>query len=162
MLSKKTEKALNDQINAELHSAYLYLSMAAYFESGNLSGFAHWMTRQASEEQGHAKRIFDYVHERGGRVLLKAIEAPETSWKSPLAAFKAALEHEKYITGRIDDLAALAEKESDRATLSMLKWFIDEQVEEEDAAATIVEQLKMAGESGHALLMMDRALAQRE
>jgi ferritin len=94
MLSKKMEKALNDQINAELFSAYLYLSIAAYFESGNLSGFAHWMTRQASEEQGHAKRIFDYVHERGGRVLLKAIEAPETSWKSPLAAFKAALEHE--------------------------------------------------------------------
>jgi len=106
------EDALNDQINAELYSAYLYLAMAAYFDSANMAGFASWMRVQTQEETAHAMKIFDFVSERGGRVVLKAIEEPAKEWKSPLAAFKAAYEHEQYITGRIDDLVNLAIKEN--------------------------------------------------
>ena len=109
MLSKKLEKALNEQINAELYSSYLYLAMAAWFESQNLPGFAAWMRIQAKEETTHGLKIFDFVNERRGRVVLKAIEEPAKEWKSPLAAFEAAFEHEQYVTGRINDLLNLVD-----------------------------------------------------
>lgn len=161
MLGKKIEQAINDQINAELYSAYLYLAMAAYSEAANLSGFGHWMKLQAQEETEHAMKFYHYVNERGGRVTLAAIDQPETEFTSPTELFEKTLEHEQYVTSRINDLYALAVEEKDYATQVMLQWFIDEQVEEEANATQILETLKMAGEKGHALVMMDRALAQR-
>ena len=161
MISKKMEDALNDQINAELYSAYLYLAMAAYFDSENLPGFASWMRVQTQEETAHAMKIFDFVSERGGRVVLKAIDEPGKEWKSTLAAFKAAYEHEQYITGRINDLMNLAIKEKDHATNAFLQWFVNEQVEEETSVDSVVQQLKMAEKAPGALFMMDRELGQR-
>ena len=161
MIGKKMEDALNDQINAELYSAYLYLAMAAYFDSANMAGFASWMRVQTQEETAHAMKIFDFVSERGGRVVLKAIEEPAKEWKSPLAAFKAAYEHEQYITGRIDDLVNLAIKEKDHASNAFLQWFVNEQVEEETSVDSVVQQLTMAEKAPGALFMMDRELGQR-
>ena len=161
MLSKTMEKALNEQINAELASAYIYLSMAAYFEATNLRGFAGWMKAQAQEEQGHALRIYDYVYDRGGKVTLTAIDGPKTAWSSPLDAFTNAYEHERYITGRINDLVGLARKENDYATETFLQWFVEEQVEEEATADSIVQQLTLIGDSAAGLFMMDRELGSR-
>jgi ferritin len=161
MIGKKMEEALNDQINAELFSSYLYLAMAAYFDSENLPGFAAWMRVQVQEETFHAMKIFDFVNERGGRVVLKAIEEPAKEWKSPLAAFKAAYEHEQYITGRINDLVNLAVKEKDHATNSFLQWFVNEQVEEETSVDSVVQNLKMAEKAPGALFMLNRELGQR-
>ena len=161
MLSKKMETALNDQINAELHSAYLYLSMAAYFHSMNLGGMAQWMQVQAKEEVGHAMKIYGYINERGSRILLKPVEGPATEWKSPLDAFKAAYKHELYITKRIHDLVDMAAKEKDLATQSFLKWFIDEQVEEEASADDVVQKLTLTGDKGPGLFMLDRELGRR-
>jgi len=161
MLKKKLEKALNDQINAELHSAYLYLSMAAYFHSLNLNGFANWMQAQVQEEIVHAMKIYDYVNDRSSRVLLQPIKGPETEWKSPLIAFEAAYKHEQYITGRINDLVELAVAEKDKSTESFLQWFVDEQVEEESSVDNVVQQIKLAGEKGPGLFMLDRELGQR-
>jgi len=161
MLSKAMEKALNEQLNAELYSAYLYLSMAAWFESQNLPGFATWMRIQNREETGHAMKFFGFVTERRGRVTLQAIEAPAKDWKSPLAAFEAALEHEQYITGRIGELVNLAIKEKDHATNAFLQWFVNEQVEEEASVDKIVQKLKMAEKAPGALLMLDHELGKR-
>ena len=161
MLGKKLEKALNEQINAELYSAYLYLSMAAWFESQNLPGCAAWMRIQTKEEYAHGLKIFDFVNERRGRVVLRAIDEPAKEWKSPLAAFEAAFEHEQYITGRIDDLVNLANQDKDHATASFLQWFVNEQVEEEASVDTIVQMLKRAEKAPGALLMIDRELGQR-
>ena len=161
MLKKKMEKALNDQVNAELHSAYLYLSMAAYFHSLNLNGFANWMQAQVQEEIVHAMKIYDYVNDRSGRVLLQPIKGPDIEWKSPMAAFEAAYKHEQYITGRINNLVELAVAERDRSTESFLQWFVDEQVEEEATADNIVQQIKLAGEKGPGLFMLDREMGQR-
>jgi len=161
MLSKKMEKALNEQINAELYSAYLYLSMSAWFESQNLAGFAGWMRIQHREETAHAMKFFKFVAERRGRVVLKAIEEPGKDWKSPLAAFEAAFEHEQYITGRIGDLVDLANDEKDHAANAFLQWFVNEQVEEEASADSIVQKLKMAEKAPGAMLMLDQALGQR-
>ena len=161
MIGKKMEDALNEQINAELYSAYLYLAMAAYFDAQNLAGFASWMRLQTQEETAHAMKIFDFVSERGGRVVLKAIEEPAKEWKSPLAAFKAAYKHEQYITGRIDDLVNLAIKEKDHASNAFLQWFVNEQVEEETSVDSVVQQLTMAEKAPGALFMMDRELGQR-
>ena len=161
MIGKKMEDALNEQINAELYSAYLYLAMAAYFDAENLSGFASWMRVQTQEETAHAMKIFDFVSERGGRVVLKAIEEPAKEWKSPLAAFKASYEHEQYITGRINDLVNLAIKEKDHASNAFLQWFVSEQVEEETSVDSVVQQLKMAEKAPGALFMMDRELGGR-
>ena len=158
MIVKKMQDALNDQINAELYSAYIYLAMAAYFESENLSGFASWMRVQTQEETAHAMKIFDFVNERGGKVALKAIDEPPAEWKSPLVAFKAASEHEQYITGRINDLVI---KEKDHATNAFLQWFVNEQVEEETSVDSVVQNLKMAEKAPGALFMMDRELGQR-
>ena len=161
MLSKKMEKALNEQLNAELASAYIYLSLAAYFESENLEGFSGWMQVQAQEEVGHAMKIYGYIHSRGGRVLLAAIDAPQETWKSPTAGFEAALEHEKMITKRINDLVNLANDESDNASHQFLMWFVAEQVEEEESVSRVVDRLKMIGGAPGGMFMMDRELARR-
>jgi ferritin len=160
-LNKKLETAINEQIREELASAYIYLSMAAYFEAESLPGMAHWMRMQSNEEVEHAMKFFDFVNERGGRVQLHAIEAPPFDFGGALDVFEKALAHEQYISQRILDLYRLATEESDYASLSLLQWFVDEQVEEEDSAQEIVDMLKMVGDKGHALLMLDRQLAQR-
>lgn len=161
MISPKIEKALNEQINAEMFSAYLYLAMVAYFQDKNLSGFANWMTVQNQEETFHAMKFFRYVSERGGRVTLGAIEKPQFEWESPLAAMEAAQKHEAYITGRINSLVDLAIKEKDHATASFLGWFVDEQVEEEDNVNAVVQKLRLVGSDGGGLFMMDRDMATR-
>jgi ferritin len=155
------EDALNKQINAELYSSYLYLSMAGYFESVDLSGFAAWMRVQAQEELVHAMKLYDFVNERGGRVTLTAIEAPAVEWESPLAVFEQAYRHEQKVTGLINGLVDLAIEEKDHASRSFLMWFVDEQVEEEASADAVVRKLKLAGESGSGLFMIDRELGQR-
>ncbi len=160
-INEKIEDALNEQINKELYSGYMYLSMATYFESINLKGFAHWMREQDKEEREHAMKIFDYVIERGGRVSLTSIDAPPTEWKSPLDAFEEVYKHEQKVTGLINALVDLAKSENDYATNAFLQWFVEEQVEEEANADEIVQKLKLIGDSGPALLMIDRELAQR-
>ena len=162
MMTNKMEKALNEQINEELYSAYLYLAMSAWFESQNLPGFASWMKVQAREENTHAMKLFEFIHERRGRVMLKAIKEPGKEWKSPLAAFEAALKHEQYITGRIGELVNLALAEKDHATAGFLQWFVKEQVEEEAAADRIVQMLKMAANAPGALLMLDHQMGERK
>jgi ferritin len=161
MIGKKMEEALNGQINAELYSAYLYLSMEAYFECENLAGFSNWMRIQTQEELVHAMKIYDYVAERGGRVVLRAIEQPPAKWDSPLGVFEAVYEHEQKVTGLINDLVNLAVEEKDHATNSFLQWFVTEQVEEEDNASTVLGQLKLIKDSPQALFMMDKEMGQR-
>ena len=161
MLNSNIEKAFNEQLNAELYSAYLYYSMAAYFESVNLAGFANWMMVQFQEEQFHAEKFYRYINERGGRVLLTAIESPPTEWDSPLAVFEATLIHEQKVTGLINDLVFLARDERDNATEIFLQWFVSEQVEEENSVAVVLGQLKIIKDNPHALLMLDKELAQR-
>jgi len=161
MIGKKMEKALNDQINAEMYSAYIYLAMAAYFESENLPGCASWMRVQVQEETAHAMKFYDFVNERGGRITLKAIEQPPKTWKSPLAAFAAAYEHEQYITERINKLVDLAIQEKDHAANAFLQWFVNEQVEEETSVDTVVQNLRMAEKAPGAMFMIDRELGQR-
>jgi ferritin len=161
MFSSKVEKAINEQIKNELYSAYLYLSMAAYFDSINLPGFAHWMRVQFAEEQDHAKKFYHFVYERGGRVVLQALDQPPSEWASPLAVFEETLKHEQKVTALIDDLYALAVQENDYASQVFLQWFISEQVEEEANATQIIETLKMVGEKGQALIMLDHQLARR-
>jgi len=162
MFSEKIEKAMNDQIQRELESAYIYLSMAAYFESINLPGAAHWMRIQTQEEEEHAMKFFNFIYDRGGRVMLQAIPQPPVEFASPLDVFEKALAHEKKVTGHINDLYALAVQEKDYASQTFLQWFIDEQVEEEKSAGDIVETLKMVGDKGQALFMVDRQLGQRK
>ena len=162
MISKKMEKALNQQINAEFYSSYLYLSMAADFEAKNLPGFANWMKVQAQEEWGHGMRIYNYLNEQQATVKLEAIEGPQAEWASPLEAFEAAYKHEQHVTGLINKLASLADDEKDYASKIFLQWFVTEQVEEESSASAIVEQLKMIGDKPQGLFMIDRALAQRQ
>jgi len=161
MLKEAVETALNKQINAELYSAYLYKSMAAYFESVNLKGMANWMNVQTLEEMSHADKIYNYVNERGGRVQLLAIEAPPTEWNSALQIFESAYEHETKVTAMINDLVDLAISEKDHATNNFLQWFVAEQVEEEASADDIVQQLKLAGDRGGGLFMLDRELGSR-
>jgi ferritin len=156
------EKAINEQINAELYSAYLYLSMAAYFESQSLKGFAHWMQVQTKEEVGHAMKLFGFVFERGGKVTLKAIDNPQSSWKSPLNVFENVYEHEQKVTELINKLVELARSENDVAAENFLMWFIDEQVEEEAHSFLAVEKLKMAGDSKQGLYILDKELGARE
>jgi len=161
MLSKKMEKALNDQIQAEIYSAYLYLSMEAYFHSINLPGFANWMRVQYQEEMAHAMKFYDFICERGGKVILQAIDAPPSKWKSPLAVFEAGYQHEQKVTARINALVDVAIGERDHATNNFLQWFVAEQVEEEDNASGVVEQIKLVGEAQGGLFMLDRELGQR-
>jgi ferritin len=161
MISKKVEQALNGQMNAEFYSAYLYLSMAAYFDSADLGGFANWMQVQFQEELSHGMKFFNHISERGGKVDLKAIEGPPTEWESPLVVFEATLEHEQKVTGLINELVFLAREEKDNATEIFLQWFVNEQVEEEDNASTILGQLKLIKDSPQALFMMDKEMGQR-
>jgi ferritin len=162
MIKGTIEKAINDQINAELYSAYLYLSMSAYFEGTNLPGFAHWMSLQAKEEQEHAMKFYNFVFERGGKVTLASIEAPPVKWKSPLDVFESAYKHEVKVTGLIHKLVALARSEKDVATENFLMWYVDEQVEEEAHADAIVQRLKLIKDSANGLFMLDRQLSERE
>lgn len=161
MLSESMQEKLNAQLNAELYSAYLYLSMSAYFEACSMGGFANWMRVQAQEELSHAMKFFDYLAERGGRITLTAIDAPRTEWTSAVDAFDEVYRHEQKVTALINNLVNAAEQESDHATRSMLQWFVTEQVEEEASAERILDNLKMVGEDGTGLLMLDRELAQR-
>jgi len=161
MLSEAIQDAMNEQIKNELCSAYLYLSMSAYCESVNLPGFAHWMRVQAQEETTHAMKFYDFICERGGRVVLQAIDQPPVKYESPLDVFEKTLEHEGKVTAMIHNLYALAVQENDYASQVFLQWFVTEQVEEEQSAAQIVDTLKMIGDKGHALLMLDRELRQR-
>ena len=161
MLSEKMEKAFNDQLNAEAYSGYLYLSMASYFEEKNLSGMAHWMKIQAREEFFHTFKFYNQVVDRGGRVKLQAVDAPQVDWESPLAAFEDAYKHELKVTRLINDLMNLARSETDHASEVFLGWFVTEQVEEEAAADAIVRKLKLVGDTGPGLFMVDQELSQR-
>ena len=161
MLNKKIESALNAQVNAEMWSAYLYLSMAAYLHANGQPGMGMWFEVQFQEEQDHAKILFNYIIQRGGRVDLQPIDAVPTSWESPLAVFENALTHEQKVTSLINNLFALTAAENDYATQSMLKWFIDEQVEEEENAQTIIDNLKMIQGNGYGLFMLDKELGAR-
>ncbi|MEO0246934.1 MAG: ferritin [candidate division WOR-3 bacterium] len=162
MLTSRMEEALNRQIVEEMYSAYLYLSMSAYFASLNLMGFSHWLYVQYHEELEHAEKFFKFIIERGGRVKLAAIKEPDFEWKSPKDAFEAVVKHEKYITSRIYELLDIAEQEKDRATFAMLQWFVNEQVEEEAHSEEILAKLEMIGDHKQGLLMLDRELAQRK
>jgi ferritin len=161
MLGKRLEEAINEQINKELYSAYLYLSMSAYCEAENLPGAARWMRVQAQEELGHALKLFDHVTARKGRVVLKAIEMPPPVWKSPLVMFEEVLAHERKVTGLINRLYEVALSENDFATQRELQWFITEQGEEEESAGRAVDQLKKVGTEPMGLLALDRQLGER-
>lgn len=161
MIDKRMEKAINKQINWELYSSYLYMSMAAYFESVNLKGFSNWMRVQVMEELTHAKRFYDFLTARGGRVVLTEIKSPPTDWKSPLAVFENVLDHEQHVTALINDLVDLSVKMKDHATNSFLQWFVNEQVEEEASADEIVQSLKLNKNNPGGLYMIDKDLAQR-
>ena len=161
MLGKSIQDAMNQQIKNEFFSAYQYLSMAAYCETANLPGFAHWMRTQAQEEKEHAMKFYDFILERGGHVELRAIEDPRIEFGSPLEVFEGALEHERKVTAMINDLYALAMEEKDYASQTFLQWFVTEQVEEEKNAGDVVETLKMIGGSNEALFLLDRELGQR-
>ena len=161
MLSQKIEDAFNEQINAELFSEYLYLSMAAWFEGKGLKGMSHWMRLQAGEERIHGMKFYDFVLERSGRVVLAAIDGPQTEWESPLAAFEAAYQHELMISGRINKLVDLSLSEKDHAANAFLQWFVTEQVEEEASALEIVDQLRLVGDNNAVIFMLNRELGQR-
>jgi len=161
MFGKPMQDAMNEQINKELFSSFLYLSMAAYFEDKNLTGFANWMRIQADEERGHAMKFYDFIVNRGGRVFLKAIDAPKTDWKSNLEVAEEVAAHEAKVTASINDLYELALKEKDYPSQVMLQWFITEQVEEEKSAGEIVASLKLIEERGTAVLMLDKQLGKR-
>ncbi|HEB50055.1 MAG TPA: ferritin [Desulfobulbus sp.] len=161
MLKKKILKALNEQINAEMYSSYLYLSMESYFQSVSLGGFAAWMRAQVQEELMHAMKFYDFVNERGGRVTLNAINKPERDWESPLAAFQHILRHEQLVTSLINDLVDLAAREKDHATGIFLQWFVTEQVEEEATVGEIVNRLELIGNDSSGLFFLDAELGKR-
>jgi ferritin len=161
MLNKRIEQAINEQINFEIYSAYIYLSMSSWFVSKGLNGMANWMEVQAQEEMTHAQKFYKYVMERGGRVLYTTVKGPETEWKSPLNAFEDALNHEMEVTRRINNIVTVALEEKDYATQSFLQWFVDEQVEEEASVSEIMDQLNLTEGHPNGLFMIDRELAQR-
>ncbi|MFP3905248.1 MAG: ferritin [Armatimonadota bacterium] len=161
MIDPKMEQAMNDQINEEMYSAYLYQSMAAYFADENLDGFATWMTAQAQEEMIHAMKFYNHILERGGRVRLQAIAEPPADFESTLSVFEAAFEHEQHITGCINDLMDLAHELKDYASMPMLSWFVEEQVEEEDSADEMVQKVKMVADTGNGVYMLDKEVGQR-
>ena len=161
-INEELQEAINDQLNFELYSGYIYLAMAAYFEDKNLSGMAHWMKVQAGEEYQHAMRFWDHIADRGGRVILKEIKAPDKEWDSPLDAFITAYKHEKLVTERIFKIGKLAEKLEDKSAIPMLNWFYNEQIEEEEQTKRIALLLKEIGDQKSALFMLDTKLGQRE
>lgn len=161
MIPKTVLEALRAQVQKELYSAYYYLSMSAHFVSVNLPGFAHWTRKQYEEETSHGMKIYDFIHERGGRVALEAIDKPPAEFKSPLDVMTKVLEHERGVTASINALYELAVKEKDYPTQIMLEWFIKEQVEEERSVDEVINMLKMVGDAPAGLLMLDRQLASR-
>ena len=161
MLSKKVEKALNDQLNMEYSSAYVYQAMAAYFSDINYSGFAAWMDNQAEEERTHARKIYDYILERGGKVALSEIRAPKSQYKSALEAFEDSLKHEKAVTKSIEKLYVLAKDEKDFGTEVFLQWFITEQIEEESTVESIIDKFKMLEGTNTALYLLNNELGSR-
>lgn len=162
MLNPVIQEALNKQINHEFYSSYFYLSVSAYFESLNLRGFAHWMRLQGEEERTHGMRLLDYLHDRNGHPTFEAIARPPIEFQSPADAFQQALQHEGHVTETIDQFYELAVKEKDYAMQVELQWFISEQVEEEKQARQILDQLKMIGDQGAALYLVDKELGERE
>jgi ferritin len=161
MINKKVEKLMNEQIVHEMFSAYLYLAMSAYFESINLKGAANWMRCQAQEEEIHGMKFYQHIVDRGGKVVLGGIDKPPADWKSPLAAFQAAYEHELKVTALINNIAKTADAESDYASKGLLQWFVDEQIEEEQQTQDIVQQLQLLKDNGPGLLLLDKELAAR-
>lgn len=159
MMKDTVQAAFNAQINMELSAFYTYLSMAAWFEAESLPGFAAWMRHHAEEEMVHAMKLYDFVIQRRGRVLLAPLAGPETNWASPLAAFENAFAHERKVTQAIDALVDLSESQRDRAAVSFLQWFVDEQVEEEEVVDTAIQNLRRIGDFGPGLYLLDRELA---
>ena len=162
MVSKKLETAINNQINAELWSAYLYLSMSAHFSNKGLPGFANWFMVQFHEEQDHALKFMNYLIAKGNKVELQPIKEVDTSWETVISAFEVTLNHERVVTALINDLVSIARSENDYATENMLQWYVNEQVEEEESAQTMIDALKLIGESGLGIYTMDKELAQRK
>ncbi len=160
-MNEKLEKAFNDQINAEFYSEYFYLAMYAYFDRMNLQGFKNWMNVQIQEEHAHAMGLFNYVHERGGKVVLQEIAKPQTDWESPLEVFKDVLKHEQYVTSRINELADIADEVKDRAAVSFIDWYIKEQVEEENNVGNVLKTLTLICDDKQCLYMLDKELAAR-
>ncbi|MBN1684090.1 MAG: ferritin [Gammaproteobacteria bacterium] len=161
MLDKKMQKALNEQINKEIYSAYLYLAMSAYFEGQNLKGFANWMYIQAQEEMTHALKFYHFIIDRRGDVEMYSVDAPKKQWKDAVEVFQAVLSHEQKVTASIHQLVHLALELKDYATESFLRWFVDEQVEEESSADEILQRVKLAQKEPSALFFLDNELAQR-
>ena len=161
MLNEKLEKAFNEQINKEFYSEYLYMSMMAYFDRMNLKGFSNWMNIQMQEEHAHAMGMFNYVHERGGKVILDAIEKPQSDWTSPSELFEDVLKHEQFVTSRIHALVDVAEEVKDRAAVSFLDWYVKEQIEEEHNVGNVLKTLKLVCNDCSCLYMIDKELAAR-
>ena len=161
MLDSEIENAINGQINAEIFSSHLYYSMSAYFESLSLKGFSHWLRVQALEELTHVQKFFSYVHERGGRATMLAVEAPPTEWESPLGAFEAVYAHEVEVSGLINELMNLSLARNDHATTNFLQWFIAEQVEEEASADQVVQRLKLVNKTEGGIFMLDQEMDKR-
>lgn len=161
MINEKLEKAINEQINKEIFSSYLYLSMASYLADLGLSGFANWMRIQVQEEAAHAMGLYDYLIERGGSVELEAVAKPQTTWNNILHVFEATLEHEQFVTKSLNELADVADEVKDRAAASFLQWYINEQVEEESTAEDIINKLKLIDSDGNALFMLDKDMGAR-
>jgi len=161
MINEKVGKILNEQINKEFYSAYLYLSMSAYFSDMGLLGFANWMRVQFQEEQAHAMLIYDYLIDRGEKVILTSFETPPNTWANPLAVMEQVLKHEIYVTSLINNIVSIAEEVKDRATMSYMNWFVDEQVEEEANAQDIISKLKLIGDDKSALYLLDKDLSAR-
>lgn len=161
MIPKKIEDAVNLQINKELFSEYLYLSMATWFAAEGLDGFENFFIVQAQEERFHAMKFYNFIKERGGRVILKKLEDPKTDFASIKEVFELSLEHEKFISNSINEIMDLAIKENDHATKSFLNWYVDEQVEEEASMQAVLDKLKYIGEKGHGILMLDNEMAAR-
>ena len=162
MVDKKMEDAINKQINEELYSAYLYLSMSAWFDSIGLKGFSNWMMVQYKEEMDHAMKFYQYLQSQGATIKLMAIEEPPHEWNSPLHAFEETLKHEQHITKCINELVDLSDELKDRATYNVLQWFINEQVEEEENDREIIDKLKLVEGSKHGIFMIDKDLASRQ
>jgi len=161
MLNEKMEEALNEQINRELYSSYLYLSMAAYSSAIGLPGFSHWFKVQVKEETIHGMKIFDYINMQGGRVRLKEIKEPPLEFGTPMEMFQKTLQHEQFVTRSINDLVELALSEKDEITVSFLQWYVEEQVEEEENDNEIIDKLKIVGENKDALAALDAELSKR-
>ncbi len=161
MLSEKMNNEINKQINAEMFSSYLYLSMSGWFESQGLSGFANWMRVQAKEETFHAEKLYDFVYERNGSVQLETIDKPESQWDSALHIFEEALKHEEMISGMINDLVDVAITEKDHASNNFLQWYVAEQVEEEASAGAVVDKLKLIGTDSTGLFALDLEMGKR-